>query len=177
MFAEYRLIRCVIHRDDDTVIQHLDLDFDEVTRGQVRPLSSQTVGATDPFFVGEVLQLASNKFAASISVANANHIRASHSKFSLSLCVRKACAIAKHRLAFSRHSWGLPGMGITRVCLRGHRDCRGRQPAFQALKSDDGHLRNDGVLLDADHPGYCSTLLTEWTFEPLRKYFKCNHNQ
>jgi len=30
-------------------------------------------------------------------------------------------------------------------------------------------------MFDADHPGYCSTFPTEWTFESFGKHLKFNH--
>ena len=61
-------------------------------------------------------------------------------KVSRSASVREVCANSRHRLAFSRHSFGSPGMIATLMFRNGHSPCSAAQSAHSKVKAVNSRM-------------------------------------
>ena len=120
------------------------------------------------------LHFPSSTFAASKSVATASHLCAKPSNLSRSASVRAVCANSKHRLAFSRHSFGSPGMMATLMFRYGHSHVHRR--AARALKGQSSQLTHDRMPLSADQSRDSTALFAGGAIGQITGYdFNCKH--
>ena len=126
--------------------------------------------------MGPELHFPSSTFAASKSVAKASRLWAKPSNLSRSASVRAVCAISRHRFAFSRHSFGSPGMTATLMFRNGHSHVHRR--AARALKGQSSQLTHDRMPLSADQPSDSTAFFAGGAVDQITSYdFNCKHNQ
>ena len=124
--------------------------------------------------MGPELHFPSSTLAASKSVAKASHLCAKPSNLSRSASVRAVCANSRHRLAFSRHSFGSPGMTATLMFRNGHSHVHGR--AARALKGQSSQLTHDRMPLSADQSRDSTALFAGGAIDQITSYdFNCKH--
>jgi hypothetical protein len=124
--------------------------------------------------MGPELHFPNSTLAASKSVAKSSHLCAKPSNLPRSAWVRAVCAASRHRLAFSRHSFGLPGMTTTLMIRNGHSHVHRR--AARALEGQSSQLTHDRMPLSADQPRGSTALFAGGAIDQITGYdFNCKH--